>query len=181
MSYTRPKVGAHGSAKAPLVPKANYRVAVLKIDNAPSKSTGATMVTANVQILAPESVTNPDGSVSKTAGFSGDLRFVFSEKNLANCIDALTKLEVSLPPEAGSFDEDVRLMAEALAARLNQLTFELVVQSKAEPQRGPAGEELRDGNGNVIMGMERPDFNMFNIVGLPKTFKELGVVPQNPY
>ena len=170
MSYNRPKAS---DTKAPLVPRLVYRVLCSKVVNAPSKRTGAPMLACDVQILSPESVQNPNGTVSQTASIEGTMYLTFGDKALANSIGALELLGVPLPDVASSQDEDVANMLAAAEAYLPGMTFEMVVSSKAEAVLGPDGTPLKDGAGRVIAGFERPDFSSFNIVGLPKKLSEL--------
>lgn len=162
------------------MPRAAYRVYVLKISNAPARN-GNPMTTLTCQILAPDKIYDKMGAViAEPGGVQGDMRLVFSEKNLANVITAMAKLGVELPPAGEDLKSDIALMQEAIATQMQGMTFETVVESKRTSLTDSQGNPIKDSLGREIQGGDFPDFNSFNIVGIPLTLDACGITPQ-PY
>lgn len=191
MSYTLPTPAAPGSSSAaPLVPFACYTCIALKVTPGIGKRAPFNPnVCVEVQILAPDVVRNSNGSESKPAGVKGDMYIAFSEKNMKNCIDALSKLGITFPAEAATFEEACKALQAAVAAQLPMRVFDMTVSSKREPmiqftvdENGQQVEKpMTDSRNQPIQGQEKPDFAMFNIVGNPRSVEEAGVSLANPY
>jgi hypothetical protein len=175
MSYVRPNPTAPGSA-APLVPFACYTVIALKVEGATAKSEPFNKrLDIETQILAPDSVTNANGTVSRPAGQKGVLRLSFSDKSMQGTIDALTKLGVTLPAPQATFDADVAAITAAAIEQLSMKCFDMTVKSKREAMLDGEGKPMLDSRGQPIQGPERADFSVFGIVGNPRTVAEAGV------
>lgn len=173
-SYTRPSASGPGSTTAaPLVPYACYTSIVLGAKAAVGKRPPYNKrVDLEVQILAPDVVENLNGTKSKPGGIKGTLMLTFSEANMQNVVDALQNLGLVFPPTAASFEEDVEAIRNAAVAQLPNRVFDIRVSSKREEVTNPDGTPMLDSRNQPIMGQERPDFNMFNIVGNSCTAEE---------
>lgn len=190
MAYQRPIINTTQGASSddvPLIPVGVYRVFVEKATVERSKTSGNLMNHVKVQIISPDTVQHKSGKNIPVAGQGGGFYISYSpddnkrgEPKMKATIEALTKLGVPLPPPADDFDTEVANLTQAVAAYLTGMTFEMVVSSRREPRRDPSGNPLKDSAGNEIVGAEVADFNMFNIVGLPKPISELGITPP-PY
>jgi hypothetical protein len=187
MSYQRPTptVGAAAAATtAPLVPYACYTCVVLGAKPAVGKNHPFNKrADLEIQILAPDTITNTNGTVSQPGGVKGTLMLTFSEANMQNCIDALQNLGLKFPPPQSSFEEDVEALRAAAIAQLPLTVFDMRVNSKREEVKNPDGSPMLDSRQQPIVGQERADFNMFNIVGNPRTVEQAaseGIAMQQP-
>lgn len=176
MSYVRPTPTAPGTT-APLVPFACYSVIALKVEGATSKSEPFNKrLDIEVQILAPDTVQNANGTFSRPAGVKGPLRLSFSDKAMQGTIDALTKLGVTLPPPQPTLEADIEAITKAAVEQLSMKVFDMTVKSKREAMLDSGtGQPMLDSRGQPIQGPERPDFSVFGIVGNPRTVQEAGL------
>jgi hypothetical protein len=186
MSYTRPNASVPGTnTSAPLVPYACYTCVILGAKpNVGKQHPFNKRVDLEVQILAPDTIANLNGTTSRPGGVKGTLMLTFSEANIQNCIDALTNLGLKFPAAAASFEEDVEAIRTAALAQLPMRVFDMRVNSKREEVRNPDGSPMLDSRHQPIAGQERADFNMFNIVGNPRSIDEAaaeGISLSAPY
>lgn len=174
MSYTRPTASGPGATKAaPLVPHACYTCIILGAKAAVGKKHPFNKrVDLEVQILAPDVVENLNGSKSHPGGIKGTMMLTFSEANMQNCVDALNNLGLAFPPAAESFEADVEAIRQAALAQLPNRVFDMRVSSKREEVTNPDGSPMLDSRQQPILGQERADFNMFNIVGNSRTAEQ---------
>lgn len=173
-AYTRPTASGPGATSAaPLVPHACYTAIVLGAKAATGKRPPYNKrVDLEVQILAPDVIENLNGTKSRPGGVKGPLMLTFSEANMQNCVDALQNLGLTFPPTAASFEEDVEAIRNAALAQLPNRVFDIRVSSKREEVVNPDGTPMLDSRGQPILGQERADFNMFNIVGNSRTAEQ---------
>lgn len=158
------------------IPRGCYRVILQGAPNHKPANSGSPMTTVDVQILAPDYLV-VDGEQKRVAGEKGQLRFVFSEKGIGSVAEALKKLNIAQPEDAVDQADWIVKVQEIFSHTLPNLTFEMVLESKSEPQLDAARQPIKDSRGQIVPGVERVDFNMFSIVGNPQSLEEFMSLP----
>lgn len=172
MSYQRPQAGTNPSNA--LFPRGVYTVHPTKSTLGTSQKTGAPMLTIEVEVLAPEVVTDGNGVQVKTAGRKGTMYIVGTEKNLVNLVDlAAVTLGLPLPPQAPTLEDDILAILRTIEGALTPANvFLMNLSASRDLLVDPVTQQpVLDNNGQPIMGRERIDFNSFAI--LPNTLRAL--------
>ena len=164
------------SAGGSRIPRGCYRCIFQGTPNHKPAQSGSPMTTVDVQILAPDYVV-VNGEQKRVAGEKGQLRFVFSEKGIASVAEAMKKLNIAQPEDATDQADWIAKVQETFSHTLPNLTFEIVLESKAKPQLDAEKQPIKDSRGQVIPGFEQVDFNCFSIVGNTQSLEEFMSLP----
>ena len=171
MAYQRPHVGSNPSNA--LFPRGVYTVHPVKSSLGTSQK-GSPMLTIELEVLAPEVVTDGNGVQVKTAGRKGTMYIVGTEKNLINLVDlAAVTLGLPLPPQAPTLEDDINAILRTIEGALTPANvFMMNLSAKRDELVDPVTQQpVLDNAGQPILGRERLDFNSFAI--LPNTIRAL--------
>ena len=171
MTYQRPQVGSNPSSA--LFPRGVYTVHPTKSTLGTSQK-GAPQLTVELEVLAPEVVTDGNGVQVKTAGKKGTMYITGTEKNLISLVDlAAVTLGLPLPPQAATLADDLNAILRTIEGALTPANvFMMNLSAKRDELVDPVTQQpVLDNAGQPILGRERLDFNSFAI--LPNTIRAL--------